>query len=362
MPSVEPKLPPSIRIGACLVGEGQPVFVIAEAGVNHNGNLETALRLVDAAADAGADAVKFQTFKSEDLVVEAAEMAEYQKQNLGMQESQLAMLKKLELAEADYPALLARCRERNIIFLSTPHSGQGSLDFLARLNVPAFKFGSGELTNLPFLRSAARYGRPLILGTGMSTLDEVREAYEAMYAAGAREIVFLHCTSNYPCRLAEVNLRAMRTMAESLPTPVGYSDHTLDIQVPVMAVAMGASVIEKHFTLSRSMPGPDHASSLEPEELKRMVLAIRKAETILGSAHKRPNPSEFSTMAVARKSLVTIAPVRSGERFTASNVGIKRPGTGLLPKLYDRVLSYSAARDVPSGHVLTPDDVAGWGV
>ncbi|MEK7473237.1 MAG: N-acetylneuraminate synthase [Patescibacteria group bacterium] len=362
MPSVEPKLSPSIRIGARLVGEGQPVFVIAEAGVNHNGNLETALRLVDAAADAGADAVKFQTFKAEELAVEAAGMAEYQKSNLGMQESQLAMLKKLELAEADYPAIIARCRERNILFLSTPHSGQGSLEFLARLNVLAFKFGSGEITNLPFLRSAARYGRPLILGTGMSTLDEVQEAYEAMHDVGAREIVFLHCTSNYPCRLVEVNLRAMRTMAEAFPTPVGYSDHTLDIQVPVMAVAMGASVIEKHFTLSRSMPGPDHASSLEPDELKRMVLAIRKAETILGSAHKRPNPSEFSTMAVARKSLVTTAPVRAGERFTASNVGIKRPGTGLLPNLYDRLLSHAAKRDLSSGHVLTPDDVAGWGV
>jgi N-acetylneuraminate synthase/N,N'-diacetyllegionaminate synthase len=351
-----------VRIGARLVGEGQPVFVIAEAGVNHNGDLDTALRLVDAAADAGADAVKFQTFKAEELAVEAAEMADYQTSNLGVKESQLAMLKKLELAESDYPAILARCRERNIIFLSTPHSGQTSLEFLARMNVPAFKLGSGEITNLPFLRSAARYGRPLILGTGMSTMDEIREAYDAMIEAGAREIVFLHCTSNYPCRLAEVNLRAMRTMAEAFPTPVGYSDHTLDIQVPVMAVAMGASVIEKHFTLSRSMPGPDHASSLEPDELKRMVLAIRKAETILGSAHKRPNPSELSTMAVARKSLVTTTPVRAGERFTASNVGIKRPGTGLLPKLYDRVLSHAATRDLPSGHVLTPDDVAGWGV
>lgn len=362
MPIFEPKQSPSIRIGTRLVGEGQPVFVIAEAGVNHNGNLDTALQLVDAVADAGADAVKFQTFKAEQVVVASAEMAEYQTRNLGVRESQLAMLKRLELAEADYPAILARCRERNILFLSTPHGGEESLAFLIRLNVSAIKFGSGDLTHLPLLRAAARYGRPIMLGTGMATLDEVREAYETLCLAGAREIAFLHCTSEYPCRISEVNLRAMRTMAEAIPTPVGYSDHTLDVHIPVMAVAMGASIIEKHFTLSRSLPGPDHVSSLEPEELKRMVFEIRKAETILGSSYKRPNPSELSTMIVARKSLVTTIPVKAGERFTSSSVAIKRPGTGLPPKLYDRLMSCFAARDLPAGQVLTPDDVAGWGV
>lgn len=350
-----------MRIGTKQVGVGQPVFIIAEAGVNHNGNLELALRLIDAAADAGADAVKFQTFRAEDLAAPSAEMAEYQKQNLGVQESQFDMLKKLELAEADYPALLERCRERNILFISTPHSGQQSLDFLVRLNVPAIKLGSGELTNLPFLRSVARYGRPVILGTGMATMDEIEEALEAMRSAGGRDFVFLHCTSNYPCRLSEVNMRAMQTMAERLNVLVGYSDHTLDLQVPVMAVAMGACVIEKHFTLSRTLPGPDHVASLEPHELRQMVENIRKAETILGHAHKRPNPSELSTMAVARKSLVTLAPVRAGERFTSENVGIKRPGTGILPKYLDRVQSQVAGRDLPAGHVLMPDDVAGWG-
>lgn len=362
MPMFESKPPLSVRIGARLIGDRQPIFVIAEAGVNHNGRLEMALELVDAAAAAGADAVKFQTFKTEDLVVETAEMAEYQKKNLGMEESQFAMLKKLELAETDYPAIIARCRERNIIFLSTPHSGLGSLDLLVRLHVPALKFGSGDLTNLPLLRAAARYGLPLILGTGMATLDEVREASEAMREAGAREIIFLHCTSNYPCRIAEVNLRAMNTMAEDLGTLVGYSDHTLDIQVPVMAVAMGASIIEKHFTLRRSLPGPDHASSLEPGELARMVKAIRKAETILGSSYKKPNPSELSTMTVARKSLVTTIPIKAGERFTASNIGIKRPGSGLPPKLFDRLISQISTRDIPAGRAITPDDVEGWGV
>ncbi len=356
--SDSPRVP--IQIGKHLVGEGQPVFVIAEAGVNHNGSLEMALRLIDVAADAGADAVKFQTFKSEELAAASAEMADYQKQNLGMEESQLAMLKKLELRETDYPALLERCRQRGILFMSTPHSGQGSLDFLMRLGVPAIKFGSGELTNLPLLRSAARYGRPLLLGTGMATMQEVVEAAEVMKAAGARDVVFLHCTSNYPCRISEVNLRAMKSMADALGAPVGYSDHTLGIQVPIMAVGMGAIVIEKHFTLDKHLPGPDHVCSLEPHELKEMISQIRKAEKIMGSDIKQPNGSEYATMAVARKSLVTSAPVRAGELFTPANLTIKRPGTGLLPKMYDRVLMQRAARDIAADAVLSADDIEGW--
>lgn len=321
-----------------------------------------ALRLIDIAADAGADAVKFQTFKAEELAAASADMAEYQKQNLGHVESQVAMLKKLELRETDYPVLLERCRQRGILFMSTPHSGQSSFEFLIRLGVPAIKFGSGELTNLPLLRSAARYGCPLILGTGMATMQEVEEAATVLKDAGARDVVFLHCTSNYPCRISEVNLRAMRTMAEALKMPVGYSDHTLGIQVPVMAVSMGAVVIEKHFTIDRNLPGPDHVCSLEPHELKEMVTQIRKAEHILGSDRKEPNGSEYATMSVARKSLVTSMPVRAGEAFTPANLTIKRPGTGLLPKQYDRVLLQHASRDLPADTVLQADDIQGWSV
>ncbi len=346
----------TIRIGTKTIGYGQPVFVIAEAGVNHNGRLDLALKLVDAAADAGADAVKFQTFHAEDVVTGKGKMAAYQKKNLGKTESQVAMLKKLELQDRFYASLIARAKKRKILFFSAPHGGPSSVDFLRRLNVPAFKFGSGDLTNLPLLAYAAKMDIPVILGTGMSTMKEVRAAIRVIHRAGNRKLVALHCTSNYPCPFEEVNLRAMQTMMRDLDVLVGYSDHTEGIQVPSMAVTLGACVIEKHFTLNRKMKGPDHAASLEPDELTEMIRAIRRVPVILGSSVKRPTSSERVMMRDVRKSIVTLAPVDKGDVFTKKNLGIKRPGTGLVPRAYLDILGKRAIKDIDADTLLRRGD------
>lgn len=357
---------------------GKPIYIIAEAGVNHNGSLEQAVLLVDAAAEAGADAVKFQTFKADRLVSRAAPKAGYQIENTGASESQHEMIRKLELDEAAHQHLHQHCRSRGIEFLSTPFDLE-SLDMLvSRFDLSFVKLASGEITNAPFLLAAARTGKPVILSTGMSDLGDVenalgvlafgylqqaaapsRESFAAAYgSAGGQaalrgKVALLHCTTEYPAPLEEVNLRAMATLHQAFGLPVGYSDHTAGIAIPIAAAALGACVIEKHFTLDRNLPGPDHKASLEPDELKRMVRSIREVETALGSPIKQPAASERRNRAVARKSLVAAMPVRKGELFSSENLGVKRPGDGVSPMYYWEWLGKAADRD------YQPDDKVG---
>lgn len=342
----------NLRIGNRAVGSGQPVFIIAEAGVNHNGRLDLAKKLIDAAAEAGADAIKFQTFKAEQVVTGAGKMAGYQKKNLGKNQSQLAMLKKLELAEKDYPELIRYARERGLVFLSTPHGGFESVDFLNSLRVPAFKFGSGDLTNLPLLAHAAIYKKPMILGAGMATLGEIREAIECIKNSGNNKIIILHCTTDYPCAPEEANLNIIKTMGDKLGALIGYSDHTLGSQVPVMAATLGVCVIEKHLTLNKKMSGPDHMASSDPKEFSDMVEAVRNAGKILGSSEKKPTKSELQYIPAVRKSLVAAKLIKKGELFTSANLAIKRPGTGLSPKYFFKLLGKKASRDIDSDSLI----------
>lgn len=318
------------------------VFVIAEAGVNHNGSLDAAIGLVDAAADAGADAVKFQTFSADRLVSRTAQKAEYQKATTGADETQYEMLKRLELSASDHLALVEHCRRRGIMFLSTAFDCDG-VRYLDSLGIPIFKIPSGEITNLPYLRTVSACGKPMILSTGMSTMDEVRAAVAAL--GEGRNITLLHCTTEYPCPYASVNLSAMVAMRDEFGLPVGYSDHTSGIEISVAAVAMGARVIEKHFTLDRNQEGPDHKASLEPDELTRMIVAIRNVESALGNGLKVPDAVELKNIAVARKSIVARVPIRKGELFTEDNLTVKRPGTGLSPMLWDQVVGSAAKKD-----------------
>jgi N-acetylneuraminate synthase len=335
----------------------RPVFVIAEAGVNHNGDRRLAERLVDAAKAAGADAVKFQTFKAENIASRGATLAAYQKA-AAKGASQLEMLKRLELSEADHRALLARCRRAGIQFLSTPFDVE-SADLLARLGLKVFKLPSGELTNKGLLEHVARLRRPVILSTGMSTLAEVRAAVGWIRrAGGARRagrapLTLLHCVTEYPAPAAEVNLRAMDTLKKAFGLPVGYSDHTMGIEVAVAAVARGAEVIEKHFTLDRTLPGPDHKASLEPAEFKALVAAVRTVSAALGDGVKRPAPCERKNMAVARKSLVAARDLPRGARLAAADVLVKRPGTGIPPAGLSKALGRTLARAVRADEVLT---------
>jgi len=301
------------------IGRGAPVFMVAEAGVNHNGALALALRLVDAAAEAGADAVKFQTFSTEVLVSRDAPKAGYQREATGAAESQGEMLARLELDPAAHGELQARCAERGLVFFSTPFDA-ASADFLERLGVPCFKLGSGEITNLPFLRHVAAKGRPVILSTGMSTLDEVAQAVAALREAGDPPLVLLHCLSAYPAPAAEMNLRAMDTLRERFGCPVGLSDHTTGIEIAVAAVARGAALVEKHLTLDKGLPGPDHRASLDPGEFTALVRAVRSVESALGDGRKRPMPAEADTRRVARKSLVAARAIRAGEPLAAADV------------------------------------------
>lgn len=355
-------------------------YIIAEAGVNHNGSLKMARELVEAAADAGADAVKFQTFKADKLVSRNAPKAGYQTMTTDAAESQFDMIRKLELDEETHRLLIEQCNGKGIQFLSTPFDFD-SLEMLARtFDLPRLKLPSGEITNAPLLLRAARTGKPVILSTGMSTLGEVeaalgvlafgyaahidavpspasfREAYGS--AAGqealARNVVLLHCTTEYPAPFAEVNLRAMDTLQDAFRLPVGFSDHTTGIAVPIAAAARGAVVIEKHFTLDRDLPGPDHKASLEPSELAGMVKAIRQVELALGSRLKAPTMSESKNMSVARKSLVAAGPIRRGDLLTGENMTVKRPGNGTHPFLYWDLLGQRAARDYEPDEVILP--------
>ncbi len=349
--------PVELAIGDRRVGPARPCFVIAEAGVNHNGDPETALRLVDTAAGAGADAVKFQTFRAELLVSPDAPKAEYQKRTTGGDESQLDMLRRLELPEADHRRLIARCAERGICFLSTPFE-QPSADLLDRLDVPAYKIGSGELTNLPLLTHVAGKGRPIILSTGMATIDEVAAAVEAVRAAGCEQLALLHCVSNYPADPADANLRAMATLAEAFDVPVGFSDHTEGDEVALAAVAMGACILEKHFTLDRTLEGPDHRASIEPDALAAMVRRIRRVESALGDGTKAPATTEANTAAVARRSLVFARDLPAGHVLSAGDLAVRRPGTGLAPNRLGEVVGRRLAGAVRAGQLLREETLA----
>lgn len=330
-------------------------LVIAEAGVNHNGSAELALKLIDAAADAGADYVKFQTFKAEALVSEQAKLARYQQDNIGTEKSQYAMLRTLELTEDVYPKLIARCEQRGIGFMSTPFD-LASVDFLVSLEMGIFKIPSGEITNLPYLRKVGSLGRRIILSTGMSTLAEVAAALDVLQAAGtpASSITLLHCTTEYPAPFHEINLRAMKTLERTFGgvAGVGYSDHTQGLAISFAAVAMGAVVIEKHFTLSRSLEGPDHKASLEPQELAEMVEGIHAIGLAQGDGIKRPSMSEANNLKVVRKSLVAACRIHKGEVFTPDNVAAKRPGTGISPMLWDDVIGTRAEQDYEKDDLL----------
>lgn len=321
-------------------------YIIAEAGVNHNGQLDLALKLCDAAKESGADCVKFQTWQTEKIVTRTAEKATYQSENThDASESQFEMLKKLELSYEDFRTIQAHCKQIGIDFLSTPDE-EYSLAFLMKeLKLPLIKIGSGEVTNIPYLRQMASYHKPIILSTGMSNLAQVATAYDTLISAGAPSVVLLHCTTNYPCPKNEVNLRAMQTMKEAFKCKVGYSDHTMGIEVPIAAVAMGAEFIEKHFTLDRNMEGPDHMASLEPQELKRMVDGIRNIEVALGDGIKRPNLSEVEISKVVLKAIVAKIPIRKGEVLTNENITIKRAGSGIPAVHWDLVIGTKALHD-----------------
>ena len=341
----------TIRIQERVIGMNQPCFIMAEAGVNHNGELKLAKALVDAAVWAKADAIKFQTFKAERLVTESAPKAEYQKAATDRRESQFEMLKRLELSEKDHRQLIRYCQKKGIVFLSTPFD-EASADFLEDLGVPAFKIGSGELTNHPLLAHVARKKRPVILSTGMATLTEISQAVRVLRGAGCRELILLHCVSNYPADPARVNLRAMQTLARRFGVPVGYSDHTRGIEVPIGASALGACLIEKHVTLDRRLPGPDHQASIEPRELAAMVFAIRTVQSALGDGRKQPLDSEREVAAVARKSLVAARDLRRGQRVRAADLTARRPGTGLPPSSAGRWVGRKALMKIPKGQLL----------
>ena len=330
------------------------VWIIAEAGVNHNGDMGIAKRLVDVAADAGADLVKFQTFNAERLATQSAPKADYQNQTTDQAESQYAMLKQLELSTKMHEALITHCQQRNIGFFSTGFDIQ-SLDYLASLGAELFKIPSGEITNLPYLRHVGGFGKPVILSTGMATLGEIEAALEVLEAAGTqrRQITVLHCNTEYPTPMEDVNLRAMCSIRDAFSVAVGYSDHTAGIEVPIAAVALGATVIEKHLTLDRNLPGPDHKASLEPNEFAAMVRSIRNIEQAAGDGIKRPSPSETKNKPIARKSLVAAKPIRAGEQFTAENMTAKRPGTGISPMRWDEVMGRVAARDFVADELIT---------
>lgn len=321
------------------------VFIIAEAGVNHNGSLDLALQLVAAAAAAGADAVKFQSFRASSLVSATAPMAGYQRNALGGSVGQLEMLRDLELSTQDHRRIMQRCREDGIEFLSSPFDSQ-SIDLLAKLGLQRLKVPSGELTDVPYLRRIAATGLPLIVSTGMATLDEVRAALDVLAQAGCprAHVTLLHCSTEYPTPLEDVNLRAMITMRDALGVAVGYSDHTESLTVPVAATALGATVIEKHLTLDRTLRGPDHRASLEPQDFAAMVRAIRQVEIALGDGIKRPTAAELENAAAARKSIVTTRAIEASERFTTENLGVKRPGTGMSPLLWDALIGRRASR------------------
>ncbi len=327
------------------------IFIIAEAGVNHNGDLETAKKLVDAAVLAGADAVKFQTFKAENIVCRNARKADYQMETTDQDESQFDMLKRLELTPQMHEQLMEYCKQKGILFLSTPFDVD-SLHYLIQCGVEIIKIPSGEITNYPFLREAGRTGKRVILSSGMSTLEEVKSAVQVLKDNGSKEVTVLHCNTEYPTPYTDVNLRAMLTIRDELGIPVGYSDHTQGIEVPVAAAALGAVVIEKHFTLDRNMEGPDHKASLEPEELKAMVRSVRNIEQALGNGCKEPSQSEKKNIGIVRKSIVAQRDIKAGEIFSEDTLTTKRPGTGINPMRWEEMIGKKAMRDFKEDELI----------
>jgi len=329
------------------------IFIIAEAGVNHNGDLETARKMVDAAADAVADAVKFQTFRAESMVIRNASKADYQKTATGEIGSQQAMLKELELDIAAHKDLIARCAERNIEFLSSPFDAE-SIDMLVDLGLRTFKIPSGEINNLPYLRKLGGLKKKIILSTGMSEMTEIGDALDILTKEGTRreDITVLHCSTAYPAPHEEANLRAMAAMKKEFNVLVGYSDHTPGMEAAIAAAALGASVIEKHFTLDKSMPGPDHKASLSPEELKAMVKAVRNTEKALGDGVKRPLPCELKNKPVVRKSIVAMKDITEGDLFSEDNITTKRPALGINPMEWDSIMGKTAKRDFSKDELI----------
>lgn len=346
----------TIRIGKHTIGTGNPCFIIAEAGVNHNGSIDLAFKLVDAASAAGADAVKFQTFRAESLVTTGAPKASYQKDTTGAGESQFDMIKRLELPFEAFAKLQEHCSKRAIMFLSTPFDDD-AVDYLAMLDVPAFKVASSEVTNHPLLERVAAKAKPVILSTGMCTLEEVREAVKVIRGSGGSELALLHCVSNYPANPSDVNLRAMETMQRVFNLPVGYSDHTTGTGIPIAAVALGASIIEKHFTLDRGFPGPDHRASLDPEQFAFMVRGIRDVEAALGDGEKRPAAAEAEIAGIVRRSLVAVCDVPAGTCIEKVHLLALRPSGGIPPNMEARVVGRQAARLIKAGAQLSWEDL-----
>ena len=346
----------AITIGKREVGDGNPCFIIAEAGVNHNGDLDTAKDLIDAASGAGADAVKFQTFSTGELLIETSEKARYQKETTGACESQYEMLAKLELPSSAFRGLKKHADRRKIPFLSTPFD-LGSVDVLEGIGVPAYKIASGELTNHPLLGHIAATQKPVILSTGMATLSEIEEALSVLREGGSREILLLHAVSEYPPAAADLNLRAMETLREAFQVPVGFSDHTPGTWAPVAAVALGAAALEKHLTLDHSMKGPDHRASLEPGEFREMVDAIRFTEAAMGDGIKRPTPGEIEMRGIARKSLVAAVEIPEGAVISPGMLATKRPGTGISPKYLDQFSGRRSLQRIPKNTIIEWDMV-----
>jgi len=345
-----------IKFSDFVIGSSHPCFIIAEGGVNHNGDIELARRLVDIAFESGVDAIKFQTFNADAVVSETAPKAKYQKETTDAGESQLEMIRRLELSPEAHLELQSYCREKGILFLSTPFD-VGSVDFLDNLDVPAYKIGSGEITNWPLLQHIALKGKPIILSTGMSFLSEVDEAVRVIWETGNEQLVLLHCVSNYPADPSTVNLRAMKTMEKSFLVPVGYSDHTPGIEVALAAVALGACVIEKHFTLDKDLPGPDHKASLEPEELRALVDGIRIVEAALGDGQKKPDRSELNTAEVARRSLVAARDIPANTELREELIAIKRPGTGISPVFLPHLIGRITKVKIVEGTLISWEDL-----
>ena len=328
-------------------------FIIAEAGVNHNGKIELAYKLIDVAKEAGADAVKFQTFTADNSVTKSAKKAGYQNKTTDIKESQYEMIKKLELNEQQHKKLISYCKKKNIQFLSSPFDF-ASIELLNKLRLNTYKIPSGEIINLPYLRKVGEYNKNVIMSTGMADLGEIESALNILINAGTKKekITVLHCNTEYPTPLEDVNLTAMNTIRDAFKINVGYSDHTLGIEIPIAAVAMGAKIIEKHFTLDRDMQGPDHKASLEPDELKAMVNAIRNIEKALGKGIKKPSPSEIKNKPIARKSIVAANNIKKGEVFTEENITVKRPGNGISPMRWDKVSGRIAKRDFSADELI----------
>lgn len=346
-----------IKIGDKLIGDGEPTFITAEIGVNHNGDVRLAKKLVDAAKDAEVDAVKFQTFKAERVVTRSAEKAEYQKEITGSMEYQYSMLKKLELTKKDFKELFDYTGKKDVIFLSSSFDKE-SVDLLDKLGILAFKVASGEITNFPLLEYIAKKGKPIILSTGMSTLGEIEEALEVFRKKGNNQIILLHCVTSYPAKIKDANLRVIETLRHRFMLPVGFSDHTLGDTIPIAAATLGAVLIEKHFTLDRTLPGPDHRASLEPDELKGMVRAIREVEKALGDGVKKPTEDEKRIKKVVRRSIVAKVEIPKGTVITEDMLDLKRPGTGIEPKHLNKVIGKIAKKNIKLDELIALDKLA----